>query len=513
MVGNFANRKHDNKKPIIMNLIRQTLMAGSCIALTTAAQAATQTKPNIVIFYMDDMGYGDLSLTGATGYSTPNIDGIAHDGMFFTHYYASSAISTASRAGLLTGCYATRVGVPGCYMTDQHVGLNPEEQILPEVLRTAGYHSGIVGKWHLGCGEHFMPMEQGFDEFFGMPYSNDIWPVDYEGNRISEKSVLPERAKKYKAKFPALTLYEGREKVRELWTLDDQSELTTLYTERSVRFIEENRKQPFFLLVTHDMPHVPLAVSSKFKGKSKAGLFGDVMMEVDWSVGQILAALKKNGLEKNTIVIFTSDNGPWLTYGNHSGSAGSLREGKQCSFDGGQRVPCLVKWPGHVPAGVVNPQLTSNIDILPTLVAITGATLPEKKIDGVDVTSLWKGETTTSPRKYFYYYYSQNPAGVLKSLEAVRDDRYKLVFPHKYLTNEGQGVTLGKDGFPGVTQTAETGLALYDLRLDPGERLNVKDQYPEVVKRLQQAAEEMRNDLGDDLNGIESANIRPDGKF
>lgn len=489
--------------------MKTNMLTGSCLLLGLTPMAAHSQKPNIVIFYVDDMGYGDISLTGASGYATPNIDKLAHDGMFFTHYYASSPISTASRAGLLTGCYATRVGVPGVYMAAPKVGLNPKEEILPEVLKTAGYHSGIVGKWHLGCGEEFMPMNQGFDEYFGLPYSNDMWPVDFEGNRVNENSKMPEATRRRKSMIPPLTLYEGRQKVKEIWSLEDQAQLTTLYTERSIKFIEHNKKRPFFLLVTHDMPHVPLAVSDKFKGKSHQGLYGDVMMEVDWSVGQVIDALRKNGLEKNTIVIFTSDNGPWLTFGNHSGSAAAFREGKQCSFEGGQRVPCLVKWPGHVPAGVVNPQLTANIDILPTLAKITGAKIPENKIDGVDITSLWKGETSSSPRKFFHYYYSMNPVGMLQSLEAIRNDRFKLVFPHKYLSNEGQGVVLGKDGFPGTPRTTETGYALYDLRMDPGERYNVVDSYPEEVEKLKAAADEMRSDLGDDLRGIEPTNTRP----
>ena len=460
------------------------------------------------------MGYGDLSISGANGYTTPNIDRLASEGMFFTHYYASSPISTAYRAGLLTGCYATRVSVPGAYMTNSKVGLNPKEEILPELLKEAGYHSGLVGKWHLGCGEYFMPNNQGFDEFYGLPYSNDIWPVDFDGNRITnETTSLSPGMKAFRMSFPTLKLYDNQKVVKEIWTMREQDELTTLYTERSIKFIEENKDKPFFLLVTHDMLHVPLAVSNKFRGKSSQGLFGDAMMEVDWSVGEIMKALKANGLDDNTIVMFTSDNGPWLTYGDHSGSAAALREGKQCSYDGGQRVPFLIRWKGHVPEGVVNPQLMANLDILPTLAAITGAPLPKEKIDGVDVLSLWKGDTHQSPREFFFYYYSQNPGGVLKSLEGVRDSRFKLVFPHKYNSNEGKGVKLGKGGYPGQTQVAEAEMALYDLRMDQGERYNVMDQYPEIVEKLKAAADRMRQDLGDDLQGVEAKNMRPEGKI
>ena len=470
----------------------------------------TQKLPNIVLFYVDDMGYADLSISGANGYATPNIDRIAHDGMFFTHYYASSPISTASRAGLLTGCYATRVGVPGVYLTDPDAGLNPQEEILPEVLKKVGYYSGIVGKWHLGCTEYFLPNNQGFDEYYGLPYSNDMWGVDYDGTRVTEQTTgLTEPRKANLLSMPPLTLYDNTRKVKELWSLDDQAELTTLYTERSIRFIEENRDKPFFLLVTHDMPHVPLAVSDKFKGKSSQGLFGDVMMEVDWSVGQIMKALEDNGLDDNTIVIFTSDNGPWLTFGDHAGSAGALREGKQNTFDGGQRVPFLISWKGHIPKGVVNPQLMSNLDILPTLADITGAPLLKEKLDGVNVRTLWEGETQQSPREYFYYYFSLRPLGIMQSLEAIRDNRFKLVFPHIYSSNQAEGAVLGKGGYPGKTQyVQQEDMMLYDLRMDQGERYNVIDQYPEVVERLNAAADRMRQDLGDDLTNVASKNIR-----
>lgn len=491
----------------------QKILAGSCVVLTAMPMLAQQ-KPNIVLFYVDDMGYGDLSITGCNGYTTPNIDRLANEGMFFTHYYASSPISTASRAGLLTGCYATRVSVPGAYLTNPNVGLNPREEILPELLKSAGYHSGLVGKWHLGCGEYFMPNNQGFDEFYGLPYSNDIWPVDFEGNPITEETTsLDPASKVFRMSFPTLRLYDNQKVIKEIWTMQEQDELTTLYTERSIKFIEDNKDKPFFLLVTHDMPHVPLAVSDKFKGKSTQGLYGDAMMEVDWSVGEIMKELKANGLDDNTIVMFTSDNGPWLTYGDHSGSAAALREGKQCSFEGGHRVPFLIRWKGHVPQGVVNPQLISNLDILPTLVAITGASLPKEKIDGVNVLSLWEGETQKSPREYFYYYYSLNPSGVLKSLEGVRDNRFKLVFPHIYNSNEGEGVKIGKGGYPGQSKYVEAEMALYDLRMDQGERNNVIDQYPEVVEKLKTAADRMRQDLGDDLQGVESNNLRPGGEI
>ncbi|MFN3381868.1 MAG: sulfatase-like hydrolase/transferase, partial [Runella zeae] len=255
----------------------------------------------------------------------------------------------------------------------------------------------------------------------------------------------------------------------------------------------------------HSMPHVPIAASAKFKGKSQQGTYGDVLMEIDWSVGEIMKALKETGLDKNTIVIFTSDNGPWLNYGNHAGSSGGLREGKGNSFEGGQRVPCIVRWKGVTPEGVVCNKLASTIDLLPTIAHITDAKLPEKKIDGVNILSLLKGDLSATPRKYFYYYYRRN------NLEAVRRDDWKLVLPHEGRTYEGQ--LPGNDGFPGkAPENHPFPLALYDLRRDPAERYDVKELYPEILAELQKVAEEAREDLGDDLTKRVGKNVRPSGK-
>lgn len=481
------------KKKLLATLSMSLLFLGNIIA---------QKKPNIIIFYLDDMGYGDISLTGATGHTTPAIDRLANEGMFFTNYYSPHAISTASRAGLLTGCYATRVGVPGVFMVQPEIGLNPQEEIIPEMLKTQGYTSALVGKWHLGSSEAFMPLAQGFDEFYGLPYSNDIWPVDYAGKRRPADDTSNRN-------FPILKLYDGKNVVKEIWTLEDQAQLTTLYTERSQQFIKENKDNPFFLYIAHAMPHVPLAVSDKFKGKSNGGLYGDVMMEIDWSVNQVMQTLKEYNLEENTLIIFTSDNGPWITFGNHSGSTAGFREGKQSSYEGGQRVPCIMKWKGVIPEGIVNNQLISGIDILPTLASITGAQLPKEKIDGVNILPLMKGNTTESPRKYMYYYYGYSPITALDNLEAVRDARFKLVFPHNYQKND----VLGRDGFPGKPTQGVTELSLYDLRQDPGERYDVKDVYPEKVKELSIVADEMRVDLGDALTKTPAKNIRSLGRI
>jgi len=381
------------------------------------------------------------------------------------------------------------------------VGINSGETTIAEVLKTKGYHTSIIGKWHLGHLKQFLPLQHGFDEYYGIPYSNDMWPVDFDGVPIRLKDTTSA-----KMKYPVLPLIEGNEKVGEVRTLADQAKLTTVYTERAVKFIDQHKKEPFFLYLPHSMVHIPLGVSDKFRGKSKQGLFGDVMMEVDWSIGEIMKALERNGLDKNTLVIFTSDNGPWLNFGNHAGTTGGLREGKGTSWEGGQRVPCIMRWPGVITEGEICNKLACAMDILPTIAAITGASLPERKIDGISILSLLLGDKSASPRHNFYYYYQQN------SLEAVQRDYWKLVLPHKGISY--MGVDPGKDGWPGKTVSVTiTEPELYDLRRDPGERYNVASVNSAIVRDLQELANEARNDLGDDIMKVAGTNRRKSGSI
>ena len=264
-------------------------------------------------------------------------------------------------------------------------GINENEVTIAEILKEKGYATGIFGKWHLGHHKKFLPNNHGFDTYLGIPYSNDMWPVDFDGNQISDTSSWRKKS------YPQLPLIKDLEKVEEIKTLEDQAKLTTLYTEKSVEFIESNIDKPFFLYLPHTMPHVPIAVSEKFLGKSKQGLYGDLMMELDWSVGEIIKTLKKNNILENTLVIFTSDNGPWLNFGNHAGSTGGLREGKGTSFEGGQRVPTVMMWPNVIPKGKIANQLSSTIDLLPTITNIVDGTLPQHKIDGVDIIEILEG--------------------------------------------------------------------------------------------------------------------------
>ena len=459
------------------------------VSCSTDSNKSSQPRelPNIVLIYLDDMGYGDLSLTGALGYKTPNIDKMAARGMFFTRFYSPQAVCTASRAGLLTGCYPNRIGMSGALSHSSTVGLAAGEETIGEVLKKRGYATAIFGKWHLGVQEQFLPTNHGFDEFYGIPYSNDMWPQHPTGT------------------YPKLPLFENETIADSTVTSEDQSRFITDFTMRTIDFIKRKRDQPFFVYLAHPMPHVPLHVSDKFKGKSKQGLYGDVMMEIDWGVGEIIRTLEESGLDENTLVIFTSDNGPWLNYGNHAGSTAGYREGKGSTFEGGQRVPCLMMWKGVIKDGLVCNKLASGIDILPTVAAIAKAPLPQQKIDGVSLLPLLQGDDSAEPRKTFYYYYRQN------SLEAVTNGDFKLVFPHPGRTYTG--FQPGRDGSPGVVdENFQVQGGLYDLRRDPGEDYDVSESYSDVVAALEKIASDARADLGDDLTGSPGANRRKPGR-
>ena len=477
-----------------MKHLRKMIMMSSVLFLAIAGSQAQQTeKPNVVVIFMDDMGYGDLESYGGIGYKTPNINKMAAEGMRFTNFYTAQATCSASRAALLTGCYPNRIGIHGALSPWSPIAMDPKEETIAELLNKEGYATGMVGKWHLGDKEPFLPLQQGFDEYLGLPYSNDMWPVNYDGEPLTDTT-------KGRGRYPPLPLIDGKETVKIIRTLKDQSTLTSLYTDRAVQFIQRNKKKPFFLYMAPSMPHVPIAVSNKFKGKSEAGLFGDVIMELDWSVGKVLRTLDDLELSEKTLVILTSDNGPWLNYGNHAGNTGGLREGKGTSFEGGVRMPAIMRWKGKIPPGTVNNNLASTLDLLPTIALLSGANLPSKKIDGVDISSLMYNKEGANPRKHMAYYYNKN------SLEAVRKGPWKLIFPHVHRTYKKN--LPGYDGWPGPQPNDTIGLALYNLRTDPGETLDVQDAFPKVLIELQKIADNYRKELGDDLIGKEGSEIR-----
>lgn len=452
----------------------------------TQKESKTNPPPNFVVVFIDDMGYGDVGCYGATGYTTPNLDKMASEGMRFTNFYSAQPVCSASRAGILTGCYPNRIGITGALFPYHEVGLNQNETTIAEMLKEKGYATGIFGKWHLGHHKEFLPLQHGFDEYVGLPYSNDMWPIGVDGQRRT--------GEKWDT-YPDLPLIEGNETIELITTLEGQDKLTTLYTEKAVDFINRNAKNPFFLYVPHSMGHVPLGVSEKFRGKSEQGFYGDVMMEIDWSVGEIEKALQANGLSENTIFIFTTDNGPWLNYGNHAGSSGGLREGKTTSWEGGQRVPFIIKWPAKTPAGTICNKLGCAIDLLPSFAKITGTSLPELKIDGLDITELWKGNPDAEPRHDILFYHGKN------NLNGVRKGNWKLVLPHSWQSYHAK---TRNDGYGGrrIKMTVEAP-ELYNMMRDPGEEYNVIEMYPEKAKELMIIVEAARTELGDLNVGIE----------
>jgi arylsulfatase A-like enzyme len=447
-------------------------------------------RPNFVVIFCDDVGYSDVGCFGAKGWETPNLDKMAAEGMRFTSFYVAAPSCTPSRAALLTGCYPQRVGLPyvlfpeGPWWTKgkTDIGISSEEETVAELLKERGYATACIGKWHLGHHRKFLPTRHGFDYYFGIPYSNDMRPENHET-------------------YPPLPLVEGEEAIE---YDPDQSQLTRRYTEKAVEFIRENKDRPFFVYVPHTMAHVPLYVSERFKGKSEQGMYGDVMMELDWSAGEILSALKEAGVDERTLVIFTSDNGPWLSYGDHGGLAVPLREGKGTTWEGGMREPCIMRWPGQIPAGSVCDEMATAMDILPTFARLSGARLPRRKIDGEDIWELMAGEGGKKPHKPFYYYRYWE-------LQAVRSGNWKLHVPHKYRTLAGRS---GGTGGKGANyEEGEIGVALYDLESDVGERNDVAAENPQVVERMMKLAEKMRRELGDSITGVEGKKCRPPGKL
>lgn len=478
--------------PSIRNLILQI----ACLfpVFASAAYQPPSTSPNVVIIFMDDMGYGDIEPYGAQPYRTPHLSKLAAEGMRFTQFYAAQGVCSASRSALLTGCYPTRIGIHGAFMPWSKIALNPDEETLPELLKKKGYATGMVGKWHLGSTQPFLPLQNGFDTFFGLPYSNDMWPVDYDGRQVTDST-------NNKFRYPPLPLIDGNNVIQTIQTLEDQATLTGRYTDKAIEFIRKNKNRNFFLYVAHPMPHAPIAAGKNFLGKSGQGLYADVMQELDWSVGEIKKTLKENGLDRKTMIIFTSDNGPWLNYGDHAGSSGGLREGKGTHWDGGVKVPCIISYPGVIEPASVSNQLASNIDILPTIASLCKAPLPAKEIDGINLMPLLTGEFSARGRENFIYYYDVN------NLKAIRNERWKLVFDCKSRTYKKDAPGMG--GWPGKTSIENVQLALYDLMHDPGENFDVKDKYPGIVKQLNSIARQYREDLGDGLTKTIGTKVRP----
>jgi len=422
--------------------------------------------PNIVIIFLDDSGWADFKPFGNPEYVTPHVRQLAREGCCFHQFYVPQAICSASRASLLTGCYPGRTKVFGALPPEAR-GLEPKYATMGEVLKAQGYNTAVFGKWHVGDQPDTRPFARGFDENCGLMYSNDMWKYhpsnpDYWGHWTLQ--------------------YWDNGKIKiDAMTKDDQPMLTTWYTEHAVDFINRNKNNPFFLYVPHSMPHVPIFCSEKFKGKSGLGLYVDVMIEIDWSVGQIMEALKTNSLEGNTIVIFSSDNGPWISYGNHAGKT-PYREAKATTFDGGVRSACIIKYPKEISPDTVSENVFCSIDILPTVCHLTGAKLPDNEIDGKNVWDLIVGKKDSpNPHQYYAFSCGEKLEGVISA-----DGRWKLHLPHTYATL----VKAGKDGLPGTYKREPIELSLFDMKNDPYERVNVIAQYPQIAAQLQESADQ-----------------------
>ena len=405
-------------------------------------------KPNIVYIFADDLGYGDLSCYGAKDINTPNIDQIAKEGIKFTEFYSASSVCSPSRAALLTGRYPQRMGINTVFFPESFTGIPDTEITIPEILKEKGYATGIVGKWHLGHHYQYLPLQQGFDEYFGIPYSNDMESVVYmRGNEVES----------YKVK---------------------QQYITKTYTKEAQKFITKNKDNSFFLYIAHSMPHVPLYASEEFIGTSKRGLYGDVVQELDWSVGQILKSLREHGILENTLIVFSSDNGPWLAMKEDGGSAGDLREGKTFTFDGGMKVPTVAMWKNRIPQGIINNEVASQMDWFPTIANITGSSIPKGLvIDGLDISKVL---TDKGNRKNSDLLFLDG-----KQLQGYRSGQWKVKLPYKgFRGNKWKQFVKAHDTL------------LFNLNTDPGEKNNLFEKYPEKAKEILKEMIEKYQDMG-----------------
>ncbi|MEW5978593.1 MAG: sulfatase [Acidobacteriota bacterium] len=429
----------------MLSKVQNCLVVVLLVVLLRGALRAGESPllPNFVVIMADDLGYGDLGVYGNRVVRTPNLDRMAREGVYFTNFYAATPTCTPSRAALLTGRYPIRSGLIRVLHPREPFGLPEDEITLAEALKARGYATACIGKWHLGDQRRYQPRQHGFDYFFGLLYSNDMtWKPP---------------------NFSRLFLYLNEKRIE---SPVKQETLTRRYTEETIEFIRKNRKSPFFIYVPHTMPHVPLHASSAFRGKSSGGLYGDVVEELDWSVGEIMRTLMELELDSKTLVTFTSDNGPAVNHPRNGGSAGPLRGGKRTTWEGGVRVPFVARWPGHIPSGLVQNGMATAMDLFPTLVHLAGGKTPDdREIDGRDILSLLEGDTE-SPHAAFFYYSG-------KTICAVRSGNWKLHLARRQF---------GRLGMGNVEPCSPP--ELYDLSADPGEQRNLVSEHPEIVAWL-----------------------------
>lgn len=431
---------------------RRTFLAG--VGASTglfALRANAERPPNFVVIFCDDLGYGDVGCYGTHTIKTPRLDAMAAEGMRFTDFYSAAAVCTPSRAALLTGRYPIRSGLTRVLFPQSQDGLTNDETTVAEVMKGLGYTTACIGKWHLGHLPPYLPTRHGFDYYFGLPYSNDMTVVS-RGD-------------------PPLPLMRNEEIVE---APANQDMLTQRYTEEAVRFIERSKDKPFFLYFPHSMPHVPIHCSDAFRGRSRAGLYGDVIEEIDWSVGRVLDALKENGLDENTLVVFSSDNGPWLVKRADGGSAGPLRQGKGSTFEGGVREPGIFRWPGHITAGRVEHTPAITLDLFPTFVRLAGGNMPSGRVfDGKDISPLLLGADSVGDREFFFY--------LGEELQAMRSGPWKL---KRAFDSRIYGKPLKHD------------VVLFNVAKDPRENKNLAKKHPDRVKQMEDRLQEFEKSLG-----------------
>jgi arylsulfatase A-like enzyme len=465
----MQNLHHKNMRSRINKLIRAATLLCVAAYLSACNNASQLDRPNIVIIFLDDSGWADFSPFGEDHIQTPQVATLATEGCTFSNFYVPQAICSASRSALLSGCYPGRTKVFGAHGPNQR-GLDTLYQTMGEVFQSAGYATAVFGKWHIGDQPDTRPQNRGFDESAGLMYSNDMWKHHPEN---------PE----YWGKYPLQFWENGAVKIEEV-TRADQKNLTKWYTEYAVDFIRRHRDVPFLLYVPHSMPHVPIYCSEEFEGRSGAGLYGDVILELDWSVGEINNALKANDIEDNTIMVFSSDNGPWTSYGHHAGFT-PFREAKATSFDGGVRSPCIIKYPAVIQANTRSDRTFFSIDLLPSLCYIAGAALPENIIDGMNVWDLITDvEGVENPHAYYAISTGARLEGIMSG-----NGKWKLHIPHPYRTL----VEAGTDGAAGKYVTAQIDTALFDMEHDPYESTNVLKQRPDIAEQLIRYASDHKN--------------------
>lgn len=437
------------KKTILTVLSLFVVSSSVHIASAQAKKEPAPPKPNIVYIFLDDAGVTDFGIYGNTAIRTPNIDRLGKEGIVFNQHYSAASNCSPSRAALLTGRYQVRHGLNEVLGPTSPSGIDPNEITIAEALKGQGYATGIIGKWHLGTQPQHLPLQNGFDSYFGIPYSNDMTPVYYYRNNDTVKTII------------------------------DQRFITRTYTDEAVQYIKTNKEQPFFLYLAHNLPHVPLFASPEFTQNSKSGIYGAVIEEIDWSLGKVLKALEENGLDKNTIVVFSSDNGPWKVKSDNAGTSGALRSEKSTWFEGGFRVPLLVRWPGHIKAGSYYNNITSQLDWFPTLLKLAGGSLPtDRAYDGEDITNLLTSGTERKGNQIYYFYSGK--------LRAYRRGEYKIVFPY-----EGRPGSFGGAAIPKIES-----VWLFNLKNDPNETTDIALSNLQLTQTLVNEANKYVESLG-----------------